>query len=111
MTIQYKSESFDLTTTNLTTVLTISTSAVAIVKTVQASHQDVSNVDVDLFLKKSGSSDVEVGHAQLNKSTTNMITDTLNLEAGDVIKMQAGTADEITGFVSYALINRENENG
>jgi len=111
MTIQYKSESFDLTTTNLTTVLTISTSAVAIVKTVQASHQDVSNVDVDLFLKKSGGSDLEVGHAQLNKSTTNMITDTLNLEAGDVIKMQAGTADEITGFVSYALINRENENG
>lgn len=111
MTIQYKSAVFDLTTTNLTTVLTISTSAVAIVKTVQASHQDVSNVDVDLFLKKSGGSDVEVGHAQLNKSTTNMITDTLNLEAGDVIKMQAGTADEITGFVSYALINRENENG
>ena len=111
MTIQYKSESFDLTTTNLTTVLTISTSAVAIVKTVQASHQSVSNVDVDLFLKKSGGSDVEVGHAQLNKSTINMITDTLNLEAGDVIKMQAGTANEITGFVSYALINRENENG
>ena len=111
MTIQYKSAVFDLTTTNLTTVLTISTSAVAIVKTVQASHQDVSNVDVDLYLKKSGGSNVEVGHAQLNKSTTNMITDTLNLEAGDVIKMQAGTADEITGFVSYALINRENENG
>ena len=111
MTIQYKSESFDLTTTNLTTVLTISTSAVAIVKTVQASHQNVSNVDADLFLKKSGGSDVEIGHAQLNKSMTNMITNTLNLEAGDVIKMQAGTADEITGFVSYALINRENENG
>ena len=111
MTIQYKSAVFDLTTTNLTTVLTISTSAVAIVKTVQASHQNVSNVDADLFLKKSGGSDVEVGHAQLNKSTINMITDTLNLEAGDVIKMQAGTADEITGFVSYALINRENENG
>ena len=111
MTIQYKSAVFDLTTTNLTTVLTISTSAVAIVKTVQASHQNVSNIDVDLFLKKSGGSNVEVGHAQLNKSTTNMITDTLNLEAGDVIKMQAGTADEITGFVSYALINRENENG
>ena len=111
MTIQYKSESFDLTTTNLTTVLTISTSAVSIVKTVQASHQNVSNIDADLFLKKSGGSDVEIGHAQLNKSMTNMITNTLNLEAGDVIKMQAGTANEITGFVSYALINRENENG
>ena len=111
MTIQYKSESFDLTTTNLTTVLTISTSAVAIVKTVQASHMDASNVDADLYLKKSGGSDVEVGHVQLNKSMSNMITNTLNLEAGDVIKMQADTANEVTGFVSYALINRENENG
>ena len=111
MTIQYKSAVFDLTTTNLTTVLTVATSAVAIVKTVQASHMDASNVDADLYLKKSGGSDVEVGHAQLNKSMSNMITNTLNLEAGDVIKMQADTANEVTGFVSYALINRENENG
>ena len=111
MTIQYKSEVFDLITTNLTTVLTISVSAVAIVKTVQASHQDASNVDADLYLKKSGGSDVEIGHVQLNKSSANMIVNTLNLEAGDVIKMQADTANEITGVVSYALINRENENG
>ncbi len=111
MTIQYKSNAFDLTDTNLTTVLTVATSAVAIVKTVQASHQTASNVDVDLYIKKSGGSNIEIGHAQLNKSMTNMVVNTLNLEAGDVIKMQAGTADEITGFVSYALINRENENG
>ena len=52
MTIQYKSAVFDLTDTNLTTVLTVATSAVAIVKTVQASHMDASNVDADLYLKK-----------------------------------------------------------
>ena len=111
MSIFYKSEVFDLTTTNLTTVLTISVSAVAIVKTVQASHQDASNVDADLYLKKSGGSDVEVGHAQLNKNSANMIVNTLNLEAGDVIKMQADTANEITGAVSYALIDRSQQNG
>ena len=111
MTIQYKSAVFDLTDTNLTTVLTVATSAVAIVKTVQASHESASNVDVDLYLKKSGGSDVEVGHAQLNKSMVNMIVNTLNLEAGDVIKMQADTANEITGVVSYALIDRSQENG
>ena len=111
MTIQYKSEVFDLTDTNLTTVLTVSTSAVAIVKTVQASHQNASNVDADLYLKKSGGSDVEIGHAQLNKQTVNMIVNTLNLEAGDVIKMQASSANEITGVVSYALIDRSQENG
>jgi len=111
MSIFYKSETYDLITTNLTTVLTINTSSVAIVKLVQASHATASNVDVDLFVKKSGGSDVEVGHAQLNKSTENLIKDSLNLEEGDVIKIQAGTANEITGVVSYALINRENENG
>ena len=111
MSIFYKSEVFDLTTTNLTTVLTISISAIAIVKTVQASHQDASNVDADLYLKKSGGSNVEIGHAQLNKNSANMIVNTLNLEAGDVIKMQADTANEITGVVSYALIDRSQENG
>ena len=60
MTIQYKSEVFDLTTTNLTTVLTISVSAVAIVKTIQAVHDTASNVDTDLYLKKSGGSDVQI---------------------------------------------------
>jgi hypothetical protein len=40
MTIQfYKSDTFDLTTTNLTTVLTINASSIAIVKTVQAVHR------------------------------------------------------------------------
>ena len=111
MTIQYKNETFNLTTTNLTTVLTISVSAVAIVKTVQTVHDTASAVNTDLFLKKSGGSDVIIGHEDLNKETVNMLKNTLNLEAGDVIKMQAGTANEITGVVSYALINRENENG
>jgi len=111
MSIFYKSEVFDLTTTNLTTVLTISISAIAIVKTVQASHQDASNVDADLYLKKSGGSNVEIGHAQLNKSSANMIVNTLNLEAGDAIKAQAETANKLEVVVSYALINRENENG
>ena len=111
MTIQYKSETFNLTTTNLTTVLTINTTSVAIVKMVQAVHDTASNVDTDLYLKKSGGSNVQIAHETINKATVNMLKDTLNLEAGDAIKMQAGTANEITGAVSYALIDRQNENG
>jgi len=111
MTIQYKSSVFDLTTTNLTTVLTISVSAVAILKMVQTVHDTASNVDTDLYVTKSGGSNIQIAHETINKSTVNMLKDTLNLEAGDVIKMQADTANEITGVVSYALINRENENG
>jgi len=107
----YKSETFDLTTTNLTTILTINTSSVAIVKAVQASHATVSNVGVDVYLKKSGGSDVEIAHAQLNKSTENLAKDVINMEEGDVLKAQADTANEITGQVSYLLIDRSQENG
>ena len=52
MTIQYKSATFDLTSTNATTVLSISTSAIAIVRTVQAVHDTASNVNAHLILKK-----------------------------------------------------------
>ena len=92
-------------------MLTINASSVAIVKMVQAVHDTASNVDTDLYVKKSGGSNVQIAHETINKATVNLIKDSLNLEEGDVIKMQAGTANEITGVVSYALINRENENG
>ena len=112
MTIQYKNETFNLTTTNITTVLTISTSAVAIVKTVQAVDDTASNVDTDLFTRKNGAAaDVQISHEALNKATVNMLTNTLNLEAGDAIKMKAGTANEISGVVTYALIDRSQQNG
>ena len=93
------------------TPLTISTSAIAIVKTVQAVHDTASDVNTDIFVKEVSGSDVQIGHETLNKNTVNMLTNTLNLEAGDVIKMQAGTANEISGIVSYALIDRSQQNG
>ena len=102
MTIRYKSTSFDLNTTALTTVLNISTSATAIVKTVQAVHDTASNVNTDLYIKKAGGTDTIIGHAALNKSMTDMIVNTLN---------QAATSDEISGVVSYALLDRSQENG
>jgi len=112
MTIQYKNETFNLTTTNVTTVLTINTSSVALVKTVQAVHDTASAVDTDLFIRKNGAgADVQISHESLNKATVNMLTNTLNLEAGDAIKMKAGTANQISGIVSYALINRSQQNG
>tara|TARA_R110000803_G_C11975257_1_gene320084 strand:+ start:1891 stop:2226 length:336 start_codon:yes stop_codon:yes gene_type:complete len=107
----YKSNTFDLTTTNLTTVLSVNTSSIAIVKTVQAVHDTASNVNTDLFITKSGASAVQMAHAQINKETVNLIVDTLNLEAGDAISIQADTSNAISGVVSYLLIDRSQENG
>ena len=111
MTIRYKSTSFDLNTTALTTVLNISTSATAIVKTVQAVHDTASNINTDLYIKKAGGTDTIIGHVALNKAMADMIVNTLNLEAGDTIKMQADTSNAISGVVSYALLDRSQENG
>jgi hypothetical protein len=111
MTIRYKSETFDLTTTNVTTILTCPSDATIIVKSLQASHRAASDVSVDAFLRKSGGSDVEVSFAILNESFENFVRASLNMEADDILKVQANTSNAVTGVVSYALIDRSQENG
>jgi hypothetical protein len=111
MTIRYKSETFDLTTTNITTVLTCPSDATIIGKSLQISHQAGGNIAVDVFLQKSGGSDVDIAHQSLSAGFDNFIKSILNMEANDILKVQADTANEITGVVSYALIDRSQENG
>ena len=41
----------------------------------------------------------------------NIIQETLVLEESDVLKMTAGTANEIQGIVNFAQIDRSQENG
>ena len=112
MTIRYKSVAFDLTTTNVTTILTVPSNATVIAKSVQAVHDTASNVNTDLILTKSGdTTNYIIAHAILNASMTNLVLGTLNLEPGDTLKMQAGTASEITGVITYALLDRSLQNG
>ena len=111
MTIRYKSETFDLSTTNVTTILTCPADATIISKSLQISHQSGGSIDVDVFLQKSGGSDVDIAHKPLSAGFDNFIKSSLNMEADDILKVQASTADEITGVVSYALIDRSQENG
>ena len=113
MTIQYKNASKILDGTAMTTLLTISTSAIAIVKSVYVSNNSTGAVLVNCDLRdSSASTDVEFFRKDIPAtSTVNATEQGLNLEAGDAIKVQAQTADKIKVVVSYALINRENENG
>ena len=111
MTIRYKSNTFDLTTTNVTTILTCPSNATIISKSLQISHQAGGSIAVDVFLQKSGGSDVDIAHQSLSAGFDNFIKSSLNMEADDVLKVQAATANEITGVVSYALIDRSQENG
>ena len=114
MTIQYKNQGFELTTTNIATVLTIDDSSRAIVKGFNVTNEHNNNVLVEAWLSDSSeSSDYEFFHKEIASDTTefNIAGQSLILEEGDSIKVQCETANTINGVISYALINRSQENG
>ena len=113
MTIQYKVKGYNLTTSNLTTVLTINTSSVAIIKEISVTNDSNSAKTVDYFFRDfSDSVDYKFYHTSVPAdSHDNAVHNALVLEAGDSLKFQADTENVISGQISYALINRSQENG
>ena len=113
MSINYKNASVILTNTNMTTILNIATTAVAIVKSVYISNNSTGAVTVNCDLRdSSASTDVEFFRKDIPAtSTINATEQGLNLEEGDAIKAQAETANKLEVVVSYALIDRRSENG
>jgi hypothetical protein len=113
MSINYKNASVILTNTNMTTVLSIATTAVAIIKSVYISNNSTGAVTVNCDLRdSSASTDIEFFRKDIPAtSTINATEQGLNLEEGDAIKAQAETANKLEVVVSYALIDRQNENG
>jgi hypothetical protein len=113
MAINYKNQGYNLTTTNLTTVLNINTSSVAILKEISVANDHNAAVQVDYFFHDaSTSTDYKFYHTKAAANThDNAIHNALVLEEGDYLKFQADTADKISGQISYALLSRTGENG
>ncbi len=113
MTIQYKNQGFNLTTSNLTTVLNISVTAVAIVKSVSVANTSSGAVEVTFKIRdRSATTDFNFFTQSLGAKTTQKVAgQVLNLEAGDAIKAQAASANTLQGVISYALLDRSQENG
>ena len=109
----YKNQGFYLTTTNLTTVLTVNTSSVAIVKSISVTNEHNSNNLTEMFLHdSSASTDYEFFHKDLTADSTDQAAgNVLNLEAGDGIKARTEVANSVYGVISYLLIDRSQENG
>jgi hypothetical protein len=62
MTIQYKNQGFVLDTTNLTTVLTINTSSVAIVKSISLTNEHSSNNLTEMYLHRKNGAGADVSN-------------------------------------------------
>ena len=87
-----------------------------IVKSIYCANNDASSaILVNMNFVDSSDSNTEYEFFRDDvaaKSQINASPQGLNLEAGDAITVQAATgSSKIQGLISYALINRENENG
>jgi hypothetical protein len=113
MTIFYKNQGYDLTTSNLTTVLNINTSTVAIIKEISIANDHNNTVNLDYFFHDASTSTTyKFFHTKVAAdSHDNAVHNALVLEEGDYLQFQAATADVISGQISYALLTRSGENG
>jgi methionine-rich copper-binding protein CopC len=116
MTIQYKNQGYKQADTNLNTVLTCPTDATVIVRSIYVANNDASSaILVNMNLVDSSDSNTEYEFFRDDvaaKTQVNASPQPINLEAGDKIKIQAATAsNKIQGVISYALIDRSQENG
>ena len=102
----YKNAGFALGTTNLTTIYTVPTDRTAIVKSIQINNDDSSAIQVEISVTDtSASATYKIYHKDLGAdSTDNGVVAPLVLEAGDIIKIQAATANKIEGMISYMEI-------
>jgi len=102
----YKNTGIDLTTTAKTDVYTVPTNRTTIIKTIQTTNHGVSNVDtIGYFYDSSATTEYEIAHHTLSsKSSINFIDGTLVLESGDILRLEASTANSIAGVVSYLEI-------
>ena len=106
MAIQYKNQTFDLTGTIATPVLTMDVSSRAILQNIQTENVSTATTTVVVSMyDQSGSATTQLGTILMTSNTTqNLAKGPIVLEEQDALKIKAGTANVIKGLVSYALI-------
>jgi|TARA_Y100000114_G_C11720672_1_gene308295 hypothetical protein len=113
MTIQYKNQGINLNSTGTISVLTCPSNATILIKQIQINNGSGSAVNLNVQVTdSSASASFRIfNEAVTGAATKDIINYTLVLEASDILKMTAGTADEIQGIISYALLDRSQQNG
>ncbi len=111
MTIEYKSEIYDLTTTNLTTTLTVNATTRVIIKEISIANVHNNTVECDFYLNKSNGSAIFYHTKIAANSHDSAVHNTLVLEENDYLTFQVATASVISGQISYALLSRRLQNG
>jgi transcription antitermination factor NusA-like protein len=106
MSNTYKSTFFSLTTTSQTTVYTVPAGVKALIKTIQCSNH-TGNTKVEVFVTDtSATTTTEIAELTMSASSTeNFAKGIIILDAGDILKITADTANRITGTISVLEIS------
>lgn len=100
----YKNEFFALDSTSITTIYTVPSNTNVVIKSVQIASTHNSSVLVTLSITSGATTYTVYNHTVSTGSTVNGVEGSMVLEAGDVLKITAATADVISGIVSYLAI-------
>jgi hypothetical protein len=114
MTIQYKNQGINLDSTGTVSVLTCPTNATILVKQIQVNNGSSGGVNLNVQVQDGEGSTPTFrifNESVTGSATKDIINYTLVLEAGDILKMTAGQANEFQGIISYALLDRSQQNG
>ena len=108
----YKNAFFDLNTTNLTTVYTCPSDSRAIIQNIQYTNES-GTTQVQVYVTdNSASTTYEINHNSLSANETyNAALGPVILEESDILKIQANSADVLSGTASILEINRSDQNG
>ena len=108
----YKNAFFDLNTTNLTTVYTCPSDSRAIIQNIQYTNES-GTTQVQVYITDtSASTTYEINHNSLSANETyNAALGPVILEESDILKIQANSANVLSGMVSILEMNRSDENG
>ena len=116
MSIFYKNQGFKQVDTSKTTALTCPTDGTIIVKSVYCANNDASSailVNMNLVDSSDSSAEYEFFRSDVAaKTQVNATPQGLNLESGDSVTVTAASgSNKIQGAISYALLDRSQENG
>ena len=111
MTIEYKSATYKLSTTNLTTTLTVNATTRVIIKEISIANEHNNTVECDYFLNKSNGSAIFYHTKIAADSHDSAVHNTLVMEENDYLTFQVAVANVISGQISYAVLSRKNQNG
>jgi len=116
MTIQYQNQGYKQSGTGKTTVLTCPSNATIIIKSIYVANNDGSSailVNMNLVDSSDSSAEFEFFRDDVAaKTQINATPEGLNLEAGDAITVTAASgSNKIQGAISYAQLDRSQENG